>query len=164
MKWFTPHPQSVEQLKKLYKKLAMKHHPDIGGAEADMKEINSEYDQLFEQLKNIHEAANGETYTAQQPTQETPDEFKNIINCLLHLEGIDIEICGSWIWVTGETMKHKETLKELRFRWSKSKKAWYFHNEGYRKHNNKQFTLDEIRSLYGSEKIDSDPALKLQII
>ena len=39
MKWFT-NPQTLEELKKEYKRLAMKHHPDIGGNDSDMKEIN----------------------------------------------------------------------------------------------------------------------------
>ncbi len=43
-------------MKKEYKRLAMKHHPDInGGSEKDMKEINAEYDSLFATLKNVHQ-------------------------------------------------------------------------------------------------------------
>ena len=80
MKWFN-NPKSLEELKKQYKKLACKHHPDIsGGSEKDMKEINAEYDLLFSKLKNVHENVKGETYTSKEETTETPDEFKDIIN------------------------------------------------------------------------------------
>lgn len=43
MKWFN-NPETLEDLKKQYKKLVFKHHPDKGGKTADMQEINAEYD------------------------------------------------------------------------------------------------------------------------
>jgi len=163
MKWFT-NPQTLEDLKKQYKKLAMKNHPDVGGTDEAMKEINAEYDLLFAKLKNTHQNAAGETYTTKTETTETPDEFKTIIEKLIHLDGIVIEICGSWLWLTGDTYQHRNTLKELRFRFSKSKTAWYYHTDGYRKSNSKVYSLDEIRDLYGSETVMKNPQLKLQVV
>lgn len=70
MKWFS-NPKSLEELKKQYKKLACKHHPDItGGSEKDMKEINTEYDIFFASLKNIHENVKGETYTSKKKKRQ----------------------------------------------------------------------------------------------
>lgn len=163
MKWFS-NPQTLEELKQQYKKLALKHHPDLGGNTADMQEINNEYDLLFARLKNIHTTAEGKTYTASTETTETPDEFKNIINALINLDGINIELCGSWLWITGNTKEHKEVLKSLHFRWSKSKLAWYYHTADYKKSSKKTYSLDEIRDLYGSETIKANPQLKLAII
>lgn len=163
MKWFN-NLQTLEELKKQYKQLALKHHPDIGGNLKNMQEINTEYDQLFEKLKNIHRSAEGRTYTSKEETTETSNQFKDIINSLINIEGIQIEICGCWLWITGNTLPHKDILKHLKFKWSKSKYAWYFHNDGYKKRNNKNFTLDEIRDLYGSESIKTNPQLKLQIV
>lgn len=164
MKWFN-NPKSLEELKKDYKRLAMKHHPDVsGGNDADMKEINAEYDMLFVTLKNVHQNASGETYTTKTETAETPDEFKDIIDALIRLNGIKIEICGSWLWITGNTYPHRKALKELHFRFSKSKTAWYYHTADYKKTNNKTFTMEQIRDLYGSETVAAEPQLKLQIV
>jgi len=55
-----------------------------------MQEINAEYDQLFEKLKNVHQNAEGKTYTTETENTETPDEFKDIINKLIHFKGIKI--------------------------------------------------------------------------
>ena len=115
MKWFK-NPQTIEELKKQYRNLAMANHPDRGGEETDMKEINSEYDQLFERLKNIHTSTTGETYTAKEETTETPEEFKDIINALIHLSALTLEISGPWTWITRNTLQHKEASKEMRFR------------------------------------------------
>lgn len=161
MKYFN-NPETLEELKKQYKKLAMENHPDKGGDSETMKAINAEYDELFNLLKNVRKSSKGDTYTA--ANSETPEEFKNIISKIIILDGIDIEIIGSWIWVTGNTFQYKENLKELHFRFSNSKKAWYFHNDGYSRRGRKTYTLDEIRSLYGSEKITSEPQLKLAIV
>lgn len=147
MKWFN-NPKTLEELKQQYKKLALKHHPDLGGNTTDMQEINNEYDLLFSRLKNIHTTAEGKTYTTSTETTETPDEFKNIINALINLDGINIELCGSWLWITGNTREHKEVLKSLHFRWSKSKLAWYYHTADYKKSSKKTYSLDEIRDLY----------------
>lgn len=161
MKWFT-NPKTLEELKKQYHKLAIKYHPDRGGNVADMQAVNAEYDALFATLKNVHSTAEGKTY--EKATYETPDEFKNIIDKLIHLDGLHIEICGSWIWITGATFKHKTVLKALKFRWSKSKQAWYYHTAEYKKTSNQTFTLNQIRDLYGSEVIAEQPQLKLEII
>lgn len=163
MKWFN-NPTTLEELKKQYKTLALKHHPDRGGNLKDMQDINAEYDTLFVRLKNIHQTADGNTYEAKTDSTETASDFKEIITRLIILEGIQIEICGSWLWVTGNTYQHKDVLKSLKFRYSKSKCAWYYHNDGYRKINGKTFTLEQIRSLYGSEVVNSKPTLKLQVV
>ncbi len=163
MKWFN-NPGTLEELKRQYKKLALKHHPDVGGKDADMKEINAEYDSLFVRLKNVHQTAEGKTYTAKEETTETPEEFREIIEKLIRLDGVKIELCGSWLWITGNTINHRETLKALKFRWSKSKFAWYYHRDEYSKTSKRNFTLDEIRSLYGSETIREEPQLKLTVM
>lgn len=115
-------------------------------------------------MKWFNRPADGKTYTAQEETHETPNEFREIIERLITLDGIQIELCGSWLWITGNTLLHKDVLKELRFRWSKSKRAWYYHSDGYRKHTGRSYTLDEIRDLHGSETIKSKPQLRLAII
>ena len=83
-----------------------------------------------------------------------------LINKLLHFPDIEVELCGSWIWVSGETKAVKDDLKALGFKWSRNKAAWYFHRDPYHKRSKKSMTLDEIRNMYGSKKYkgaDADP-------
>lgn len=150
MKWFK-NPQTLEDLKKQYKRLALANHPDRGGTTEAMQEINAEYEKLFDKLKNHHVNAQGENY--EKDTTETPEEFMDVISRLIHLDGIEIELCGSWIWVTGNTREHKEELKTLSFRWSSNKKAWYYHRDGYKKRSRRKMSLDDIRAMYGSERV-----------
>ena len=39
--------KSIEELKRVYKSLAKKHHPDLGGNEEDFKKLNSLYQELL---------------------------------------------------------------------------------------------------------------------
>ena len=55
--------KTIEEAKRLYHKLAIKHHPDLGGDLEIMQQINAEYDIIAKQLANIHESADGKSYT-----------------------------------------------------------------------------------------------------
>lgn len=161
MKWFN-NPQNLEELKKQYRDLAMQNHPDRGGSVEAMQEINSEYDKLFSRLKNIHAKASDKKTdgSAKHETQETPEEFRNIIEKLIHMEGITIEICGSWIWVSGNTFQHKENLKSAGFKWASKKSMWYWYSGEYHR-SGKTMTMEKIREKYGSQKIETEVVLRL---
>ena len=153
---------TLEELKSAYRKLAMQYHPDMGGSTEAMQEINNQYDNLFSKYKNIHKNKDGETYTAREETTEAPEEFRNIIMTIIHLEGITIELCGSWLWITGDTKPHKDVLKSVGFRFSAKKSAWYYHRESFFKKSKNKYSLDDIRSMYGSAKVvDEDNSNKL---
>lgn len=112
-----------DALKHEYRRLCKIYHPDLGGDTATMAAINDEYDDAFRRLQS------GST-TAQQTaeaneTEETPEAFRAVISQLVILAGINIEICGSWVWVTGNTYPNREALKAAGLRYSKGKAAWY---------------------------------------
>jgi len=155
-------PQTLEDLKKQYRELAFKYHPDRGGSNEVMKAVNSEYDELFETLKDIHRTKDGEIYTAKQTTGETSEQFKEIISELMKMDDIVIEIIGCFVWVTGNTKAYKEKLKELKLQWHSKKFAWYLKPEDYRKRSHKDYELDEIRAMYGTEgAVNSKGTVKL---
>lgn len=140
--------ETLEDLKKQYKKLAFANHPDRGGNVEVMKAINSEYDELFAKYKDVHKNKDGKTYTKENT--ETVNEFKGIIEKLIKLHGIDIEIIGCFIWVSGETKPHKDAFKKMGFRWHSSKKCWYKSPAGYRKKSKKSYSMEEVRDMFGA--------------
>jgi curved DNA-binding protein CbpA len=141
--------ETMDELKAEYKRLAKKHHPDLGGDEEIMKQINAQYDELSQELPKRN--AKGEKYQPQQ--REVPAAFRAAVLAVIVLDGIMLELCGSWLWATGETRKHKEALKAAGYRFSANKSAWYWHEEGYQKFGNKKYSLDAIRSMYGSSRV-----------
>ncbi|MDR1567652.1 MAG: molecular chaperone DnaJ [Streptococcaceae bacterium] len=146
--------ETLEELKKVYKKLALKLHPDCGGSNEAMAALNNEYDELFSRLKNVHKNKDGESYTKE--TAETSEEFKDIINQLFSLKMVDveIEIVGTFIWITGNTKLYKDCLKTLSFRYSPKKYAWYKAPADYKKRSRKNYDMDAIRGMYGSQKVN----------
>lgn len=148
---------TLEELKKEYKRLAKKYHPDLNGGTTNdiMKEINAEYDNLFNKVKNFHVNSEGKTYEKQ--TDETSELFRNIINNIINFN-IDIEIIGTWVWCFN-SYEYRDQLKALGFKYSANKKAWCWHSEKYRARKSKK-TLAEIRDKYGSEIIKEKEELK----
>ena len=147
-KFFTPTPETLEELKSMYRKLAMLHHPDRGGDTETMKAVNTEYDVLFPLLKDVHKNKDGETY--RKENTETADHFKTLINELMRMDDIVIEIIGCFVWVTGNTKLYKDKLKALKFQWHTKKVAWYLKPEDYRKRSRQEYDLDTIRAMYGT--------------
>lgn len=153
--------RTAEELKKAYRKIVKELHPDVGGSEEAFKTMQAEFSAAWDRLKNIHTTKEGKEY--HKETTETAGEFMEIIEELLKLRGVEIEICGAWIWCSGNTKPYKETFKKLHFRWSKLKEAWYFHKEPYRKRNGKELSLDEIRNMYGSTRYEKEEEERLAL-
>ena len=147
MKYFTT-CTTLDELKKEYRRLAMANHPDRGGDEATMKAINAEYASRFEVLKSQHNT----TADACRKTTEAPEEFISIINALLKVPGLVVELCGSWLWISGDTRPNREALKAAGCRWSSSKKMWYWrHQEDGAHWSRGKKSMDQIRQAYGSQ-------------
>ena len=141
---------SIEELKKEYKRLALKMHPDMGGNAEEFKKMKNEYERLFEILKNK------KTATQNAEKTETPQEFQEIIDKLIFFDGITIEIIGSWIWLTGNTYQYREQIKELNFKYSKNKKSWYFNGNDNNIKRRGHFTLEELRNRFETSEIETN--------
>lgn len=164
MKYFTiTKKMTIEEVKKQYFALAKKYHSDItGGNDEAMKQINAEYAELHKKYKDVHASIKPEeeTYTAAEPTSECPEDFINIVLTLLKM-GVNVELCGRWLWISGDTRPHKDQLKAMGCRWSAKKCMWSWHYpEDGGRYRKKSSSMDEIRETYGSVSFQfNGPAL-----
>lgn len=151
MMYFT-NCKTLDELKKAYKAAALANHPDLGGSTEEMQRINAAYEARFEELKRQQNtAAAADTTGKTHATSETAADFIRIIETLLKLDGLEVELCGRWLWIGGETRKHKEALKAAGCRWSSTKKlwSWHFAEDGARWHRGR-YSMEQIRGKYGS--------------
>lgn len=146
--------KTIEDVKKVFKEYARKLHPDNGGDEEAFKIMMQEYNEAFKRLKNVHANMNGETYESEKESQETPEQFAKIINKLIFMQGVKIEIIGSWIWLSGNTMTYKDDIKAAGFWWSKSKKAWYYTGETDHKKRRGHYSMNGLRERWGSVEVE----------
>lgn len=157
MKYFI-NIDNIDELKIEYKKLAVKLHPDNGGDTAEFQVMQAEFIQLFEELKQAHNKTVEESGKGFK-NNESPIEYADVIDKLLRIDGIIIELCGSWLWISGNTKQYKEELKKIGCKYASKKQMWYYHLEKYKTNNKKKLSIEEIREKYGSKKIENNQKL-----
>ncbi len=142
--------KTLEEVKTTYRKLALKYHPDLGGDLVIMQEINREYKLAITKL------AKGGDLNEEEAEHEIrfSDEYRRVIELIILLPGINIELVGFWIWVTGNTKPVKDQLQNAGLRYAYKKKAWYFRGDDFKVLRGGKKSLDQIRTKYGSETLN----------
>ena len=135
------------EVKEAYRQSSKKYHPDVNpSGEEMMKLLNGAYETLNEADYPINLNVDN--------TSNYGEELNQALNAIVGLKDLIIEVCGSWVWVSGQTKEHKDTLKTEGFRYSGNKKMWYFRPESSQAFwNRKAHSIDEIRNKYGSHQV-----------
>lgn len=146
--------KTLEQVKKLYKKLALQYYPDRpGGSVVIIQRINQEYESFMKDPRfKFH----------QQDEAFRKDfvKFPEIIGQIIHFN-INIEICGNWFWLSGNTRLYSKQLKEIGFYYSPKKQMCYWRPSGWESNNHKPWDIETIRKRFGSDVIDVQLKLEL---
>ncbi len=149
--------KDISSLKTEYRDLIKRYHPDLGpAAEFDsrnraMADINQEYERLFQVLKDRP----GASY--QDKGANVYDGYREQVEKVIHYPGLIVEICGAWIWVTGNTRAVKDQLHAAGYIWAPKKKAWFWRPEQCKNvFRHKGWEMDRIRDQYGSTRIETE--------
>ena len=162
---------TLDEAAKLYKSLARMHHPDMQPAEnkeaatRTMQDINGQYAEFcatfarndgYRRQKEAHEQGKKSAADYHDLNHVAEELRRRILWALENLPGVDVELIGFWVWLTGNTYAHKDTIGKagLGFEYSRAKKAWFY--AGVPSFNKHHMKLDEIRSLHGSTKFTKD--------
>lgn len=143
--------KNVEELKRAYRKLALKYHPDHA------KDDGSSFIALQEAFEQLHDKLKAGDKEAWKH-KESASQFMDIINEIIKYN-VDIEIIGAWIYVKGiETKAIKDdVLKPLKFWWSKKHKSWIY--SGQQGRTRRRATNKNPRDIYNVEVVRSQRVL-----
>ena len=133
-----------DQIKRAYRECCSKYHPDRNPAGLEMmKAVNAAY-AILKDLETAENDASAENFG---------ESLNEVINEVINLDGIKIEICGNWVWLSGNTYPHREAIKAAGFKWASKKKQWYFRPEGYVKKSRSEWTPEKIRENFGAKEV-----------
>lgn len=137
-----------EVVRNAYRKASLKYHPDRNPAGNEMMRLVNEAKETLKSESFPFDFTNEEGY-------DYGDEINQALNKILNLQGLVIEVCGAWVWVSGNTKEHWITLKEAGFKFSPPKKMVYFRPQyaSSRRFKKDGLSMDEIRGKYGVDNI-----------
>ncbi len=108
---------TLEELRRQYRNLLKKYHPDNAGGNTEAcQEINAEYDKLFKVLKDRHESKSAGSQNDQKAQSdysqnmydwENDKALRAVLEKIINFDGIEILICGQWIWISGNTYSYR---------------------------------------------------------
>ena len=134
--------KTTDSVRVRYDELARVFKPANKGKSNEMISIiNDQYDKL---IKVLDAPKPVEAVQEKATVSEKIRELQEKIDP----SGLHLEICGTWLWITGKTYQVKETLKELGFRYSSNKLSWYYRQEEHRSPNQEPIPLEMIREKY----------------
>jgi hypothetical protein len=149
--------KDLDSLKKQYFKLAKKYHPDSGGTTIQFQELQKEYEKL---LKSI---LNGSNFTTEQKKNEIEldEAMRIIIDSLVNIEGLNIELIGKWLWISGNTYSVRTILKSCGMIFIKKDGKPFWVYKGVESAGRGKTPIDEIRAKYGTHKVEVPKLKKL---
>ena len=145
---------TLDDLRAAYRTLALQHHPDRGGNTKTMQAINAAYTEATERILKGEVSAGSRTEGSARYQTDLNEKLRAKLEELLAVPGIEVEICGLWFWLSGDTKPVKEQLKALGCRWAPKKKQWFY--PGVPSRNRKEQEMQDIRDAHGSVKVRRD--------
>jgi hypothetical protein len=147
---------NLEKVKKSYRIKCKEFHPDLNpNGEEMMKAINAAYERLLDCRFPI----------IIKEGQEIKTDFSKVLEEILvkikHIPGIEIEVCGSWIWVSGNTKPYKDQLKEAGFKWASKKQNWFYAASPGGAKKGRGWSMGKIRDIYGSQQVEKEERTKM---
>ena len=113
-KYFTKEYETISDIKKHFRELSKKYHPDKGGTDEQFRELYNEYEYL---IKHFVE----KEYRAVRMSEMV----KALIDELMYYEDMELEVVGDWLWVD-TSRDNDKLLKDLGFFWSSKHSKYYY--------------------------------------
>ena len=139
--YFTREYETITDIKKHFRELSKRYHPDLGGTEEQFKEMYKEYEYLIEHF-----------IEKQYKDVRMSEMVKALINELMYYDDMELEVVGDWLWV--DTSRKNDTLlKGLGFFWSSKHSKYYYSGDTKKVTRCSSYSMQDMRNMMGNKKI-----------
>lgn len=150
---------TLETVRSAYRKASFRYHPDRGGDIRQMQLVNAAWELLGRVIraKGEGKSAWGQWhYNKADEAEPLTESIMKVYNAIKHLPGINIELVGCWLWVSGDTKAVKDSLKNAGFRWNRKRSKWSWHGGTYHKRSKRHANFNHLRAMYGATNLDGE--------
>lgn len=151
--------KTLEELRSVYRDLLKANHPDNGGSTEKMQDINAAYKNAFDLLKSGAKLDDEKEKIRWSEAEDAA--IREALYKVVHLDGLNIEIVGCWIWIDGNTYAARDTLKEAGYTWSRARRKWHFAPYEKKFYRGSKKSFDQIRRKYGSQEVENEKQDKI---
>jgi hypothetical protein len=144
MIYFSPE-MTKDEAKKIFRRECINLHPDKpGGSQTAFVKMQAQYEAYLRgTLKYSSKAAKDEAGAMA--------DFINANEFIKIMDGVTVELTGTWIWLSGNTFEYKEEIKKHGYRYSRSKKKWYKAPKDTQQKKKRGTDFAKIQAKYGYE-------------
>ena len=134
---------TANSIKLSYRKLCSEYHPDRNPLGLHMMQL----------INSAYELVQGTSGSAEEEEENFCENILIALRTVAELK-LTIELCGTWIWVSGDTKPHKELFKFAGFKWAPKKCMWYYHSGERKSFSRGKYSIDDIRAMHGSKNVN----------
>jgi hypothetical protein len=101
----------------------------------------------------------GSSFTTEQKDNEIDLDkaMRGIIDAIINLDGLNIELIGKWLWISGNTFPVRTILSSVGLEFLKKQGQAYWVYKGVESRSKGGTSMEDIKKKYGSQKIDIKP-------
>jgi len=157
-RWFAE-ATTTGAVKSLFRKLALRWHPDRGGDNDTMREIIEAYEQMLAAMDGeISRGSDGKDHEYHYNAKVEREVMEKLMELIaLRMPGVEIELIGTWVWASGETKAVKDKLGKdgAGMSYIGKRQMWAWHvKRGYHSRGSDAST-DALRAMYGARTYEA---------
>ena len=152
MFYFFEDCETVEDIKKRYRKLLFEHHLN----EEALKILNKQYHVALCSCDGQTTVGTDNKEHTYHYNEAVEQSIMDTINELLKLkmEGVDILLIGTWLWILNNTKPYKDSLKKLGCKWHSKRGCWYWRSPSNKHYRPSGGSLSELAAKYGCTHVE----------
>lgn len=114
--------ETLEDLKRVYADEYSEVRYDVDL----LKDLDHAWEDNFDAVQCLHRTKGGKVYSTESAqNHEIVGFFPEFVEAISNMADVELEIEGTWMWVSGNTKPHREELKKFGLRWAPKRKMWY---------------------------------------